>query len=87
MVFSTSAEHHNQLIQPNTAEDGHILPRCPKHVELFIIINKLLHQVGRFVISLFRLHWDELKPDYRYKFPYFMININIIPLCKLTFPK
>ena len=31
-------------IQPNAPEDGHI--DAPKHVELFIIINKLLHQVG-----------------------------------------
>ena len=28
-------------IQPNTPEDRYL-----KHVELFIIINKLLHQVG-----------------------------------------
>ena len=34
-------------IQPNTPY------RCPKHVELFIIINKLLHQVGPLVIFMY----------------------------------
>jgi len=35
---------------------------------------------------LFRLHWEELKPDHRYKFPFVMINITIIPLYTFTSP-